>query len=354
MIEKTLEAFFRHWVLILLPMFAIPFDVSAAMLATPAQYEAQAGMWVEQPTYLNYSTDDINRYLSPAANQRNRLVELMQTKSFLAEIVGATSLASVLAAPGGDDALRQIFARDFEAVTSGDHLLSLRFRSEDRDEAAAVLTSMVAKFKDRAINDRYAQAQVAIAFYQSRLTEAESALTGARKNLASYLAANPALAASLSRPGDTSARTDPVYAEAQRQVDALQKDADAASNSLEAAQLDVAAGLKGLELAFRLVDPVTPSATASRQLKKILIYPIVALVLGVLLSAGLLAMFALSDGSVRSLADLGPDAVVLGVLPHLRVKGAARRPGQAAIRRAIGFVAGSQIGPASDRARRAS
>jgi len=353
-IERFLEAFFRHAVLILLPAVVIPLDVAAAMLSTPPQYEAQAGMWVEQATYLSYSTDDINRYLPPAMNQRNRLVELMQTKSFLAEIADQTPLAPIAVGPSGDESLRQIFARDFEAVASGDHLLTLRFRAEDRETAVAVLSTMVAEFKARASADRYGQAQVAITFYQSRLADAEGELVTARNGLSKYLAENPAVAAALASAASDPARFDPKFAEVQRRVDVSQRDADAARGSLERAELDVAAGVQGLELGFRIVDPVQASETPSRQLRKLLIYPIAALLLGLFLSASLLLLFALSDRSVRTLADLGPDVVILGVLPHLRPQGVARRSGAAVTRRSVGFPAGALVPLRSSRGRKAS
>lgn len=354
MIERFLEAFFRHALLIVLPIVVIPMVVAAAMLATPPQYEAQAGMWVEQATYLNYSTDDINRYLPPSMNQRNRLLELMQTRSFLSAIANKTTLASIALEPNGDDALRQIFARDFEVAASGDHLLILKFRSENRDDAATVLSTMVDEFKARAAADRYGQAEVAINFYQSRLTNSEVQLVAARNKLTTYLSENPKVAAALTGTGADPARFDPKYAEVQRSVDSSQRDADAARTSLERAELDVAAGVQGLELGFRIVDPVQASPTASRQLKKLLMYPIAAVVVGFLLSASLLLLFALSDRSVRSLADLGPDVVILGVLPRLRAEGVARRSGPDVTRRAVGFLAGAIVPVRSGRHRRAS
>ena len=343
MIERVLEAFFRHWVLILLPAILIPLDLSAAVLATPPQYEATAGMWVENAQYLNYSTDDINRYLPPSQNQRNRLLELMQTRSFIASIASATSLAPVLQQPGGDEELRQLFARDFDATTGGDHLLTLRFRAEIRAEAENVLTALVTAFKTRAAADRYGQAQVAITFYQDRATQADQALAAARTDLTKYLSSNPSLASTLAHAGIDAARTDATYAELQRRVDAAQKDADSASASLDKAQLDVSAGVQGLEFGFRIVDLVQASATASRQLKKVLIYPLLALLAGIVLSAALLLLFTLSDHSVRSLADLAPDAVIIGVLPRMKPKGLAMRPGPAVTRRAIGFMAGALL-----------
>jgi uncharacterized protein involved in exopolysaccharide biosynthesis len=343
MIEKLIEALFRHALLIVLPAVVIPLDVAAAVLSTPPQYEAQAGMWVEQATYLSYSTDDLNRYLPPSQNQRNRLVELLQTRSFLADVASTTTLAPIANAPNGDEFLREIFARDFDVTASGDHLLVLRFRAEDRSLSVAVLDALVTAFKGRASADRYGQAQVAISFYQGRLTDSESELAAARTALAQYLGGAPQVAAILTKSGIDAARLDPQFAEAQRKVDASQKDADAARAALDRAEADVAAGVQGLEFGFRLVDPVQASTSPSRQLKKVLIYPLAALLAGLILSAALLLLFALSDHSLRSLADLSPDTVILGVLPRLRPKGIAGRQGTALVRRSVEFTAGAPL-----------
>jgi capsular polysaccharide biosynthesis protein len=352
-IEKVLEAFFRHWLLILLPIFVLPVVMVAAVFSTPPQYQATAGMWVEHPTYLSYASDEFNRYVSPAYNQRNRLMELMRTRTFLTEIASQTALSQMAVGLRGSEELAAIFARDFDAFASGDHLLVLRFRAEDRALAIAVLERTVAVFKSRAAADRYGQAQVAISFYQTRLAETESALVAARNNLAGYTA-ETRVASILSKGGVDAARLDPPFAEAVRRVETAQRDADAARSSLDRAVLDVAAGAQVLELGFRIVDPVQASDSASRQLRKALVYPVAALLAGLVLGASLLLLFALSDHSVRSLADLAPDTVIVGVLPHLRPEGLARRPGPAVTRRAVGFVAGAPMPLRGRRARRAS
>ena len=343
MIERLLEAFFRHAVLIVLPVILIPLVVTAAVLATPPQYEASAGVWVERATYLTYSTDDLGRYLTPAQNQRSRLIELMQTRSFLGAIARKTPLNATLIASNGDEEVAQVFARDFDVLAVGDHLLVLHFRSVDRTAAGEVLNAVVDEFKTRAAADRYAQAQVAIALLQSRVTDAEAALSAARDELAKYVAANPSIGTIIAKGGIESAKFDPLFAETQRKVDSSQRDADTARNLLATARLDVSTGVQGDELSFRVTDPTRVSLTASRQLKKVVVYPIAALVAGLVMGVSLLLLFALSDHSIRSLTDLGPETVILGVLPHLRPRGAARRAGPAATRRGIGYSAGAVL-----------
>ncbi len=343
MIEKALEAFFRHVLLILLPLIVIPLVVTAYVLATPPQFEAQAGVWVERATYLTYSSTDVNQYLSPAQNQRNRLAELLQTRSFRSEIAGKTALAGLMTTAGGDDEIAQIFARDFDILVTGDHLLVFRFRSEDRGVAIQVLNSVIDAFRVRVASDRYAQAQIAISFYQGQLTDAEGQLGSARADLAKVVASSPSVVAALARGGVDLARLDPQFADAQRRVDSAQAGVDSAHTSLGRAQLDVSAGVESDVLGFRLTDPTQAPPTASRQLKKILIYPLVAVLAALVLSASILVLLTLADHSVRSLTDLSGDAVILGVLPHFRPRGLARGAGPTAARRAIGFAAGAAL-----------
>jgi len=343
MIEKVLEAFFRHALLIILPAIVIPLVVVAWVFSTPPQYEAAAGVWVERPAYLSYSGDELTRYLPPATVQRNRLTELMRTRSFMSDVLKDTPLAALLQTPGGELGLDQTFARDFEINQGGDHLLVIRFRAEEKDVALTIVNAVVDQFRDRASDDRRSQAQLAISFYQARLTDSDGTLVEARSELAKYLDANPVLATTLARNGLEVARLDPGFADLQRRVDAALRSADGARAALQSAQFDYASSVQGDALGFRVVDAAGVSATASRQIRKVLVYPVAALIGGVLLGAALLMLFALSDRSVRSLADLAPDSVILGVMPRMRPASLARRAGPDVTRRAVGFIAGAAL-----------
>jgi hypothetical protein len=352
MIEKILEAFFRHWVLIILPLVVIPMDVVAWVFSVPPQYEAQAGVWVERPTYLAYTGDELTRYIPPATAQRNRLLELMRTRSFVTAIVAGSPLEYMLTSANGGGEMDQIFNRDFEVIQNGDHLLLIKFRSEQSQIAMRMVTAVVDEFRTRASEDRRAQAQLAISFYQARLSDSEAALSQARGELAKYLAANPKIALTLQQNGVEVARLDPTFADLQRKSDAVGRDADAARTSLQSAQLDVSAGNQSDAFGFRIVDAVGVSPSPSRQLKKLLVYPIAAVLIALVIGGSLLLLFAISDHSVRSLADLAPDAVILGILPRLKPSHITRAGGHAT-RRAVGFMAGAAL-PVQPPDRRAS
>ncbi len=343
MIEKTLEAFFRHWLLVILPIIVIPLVVTAWVFATPPQYDAQTSVWVDRPTYLNFGTDELTRYLPPATVQRNHLGELMQTRTFLNDVVAATPLKPLLSDPSGAAELDRMFVRDLDILQTGDHLLLIQFRAEDRTVAFQMVNAIVDQFRKRVAEDRQNQAQLAITFYTARLNNGNTSLTQARSDLAKYLAANPSVAATLVQRGVEVARLDPGFADLQRRVDVAQGDADSARQALAAAQLDYSAGVQSDALGFRVIDPTGVSATPSRQLKKALAYPMIALVVGLALSAASVFLLALSDHSVRSLADLAPDTVILGVMPRMTPRNAQRRAGAHLTRRAVGFVAGAAL-----------
>jgi uncharacterized protein involved in exopolysaccharide biosynthesis len=342
-IEKMVEAFFRHWLLLLVAVVVIPLDVTAWVFATPPQYEAQTGVWVDRPTYLNFSADELTRYLPPATVQRNHLLELMQTRTFVSDVIAATALRPLLSDPNGAAAVDQIFSRDFDVVQTGDHLLVIQFRAEQQPVAVQVINSLVDQFRKRVAQDRQVQAQLAITFYQGRQSDADTQVSQARTDLAKYMATNPGIAQTIASRGIEVARLDPQFADLQRRVDTAQSDSDSARAALSAAQLDYSAGVQTDALGFRVVDQTGVSASPSRQLRKALVYPIVAALVGVLLGGSLLLLLTLSDHSVRSLADLAPEIVILGVMPRLRARNLPRHSGAHLIRRAVGHVAGGPL-----------
>ena len=72
-------------------------------------------------------------------------------------------------------------------------------------------------------------------------------------------------------------------------------------------------------------------------------YPIIALLIGIALGASIVMLLALSDHSVRSLSDLAPDTVILGVMPRMTPRNVQRHAGAHLTRRAVGFVAGAAL-----------
>ncbi|MBI4494749.1 MAG: hypothetical protein HY690_18390 [Chloroflexi bacterium] len=351
MIAKYLETFFRHTLLLLLPPVLIPLIVGPiALLTTPVFYETWAGIWVERPAYLAYSDDSAN-FLTPAQNQSERLGEALRTRAFLLDVANRTSLAPLVGTLKGEERVRKIVEDGLSAFTSGKHLLVLRFRAETPQLSFELNNALVEAFKDRATADRTRQAGAAISFYQARLQAAEEAYAQANEAMRRYVAANPRLTAidpnrdlantPASRLGLPLVATEPQLAELVQRVTLTQSDLERARAALEQAGLNASSSLEGQELVFQVVDPPQVPTTAIRERRKRLIFPAAGLLVGLGLSAILLVLLMATDRAVRSEADLGPGARVLGAVPRLQLAPSAQAAGPDVARRAIGFVAGA-------------
>ena len=353
MTERLLETFFRHKWLIVLPVVLIPLIVGpVALLTAPVYYESWTSIWAERPAYLNYN-DGSNNYLTPAQNQSNRLSELVRTRAFQADVARRTSLAPLLQSRAGEQRLQRLLNEGLGMIPSGNNLLVLRFRGETPRQSVEVLNAIVEAFREKMISDRTSQAGLTIAFHEGRLKEVEAQLSKSSEAIRRYVAANPRLTAidpargaaatTAARLGLPAVATDPELAELIRRVETDQREVDRARSSLEQARLDISASLEGQELGFQLVDSAQPAVAPTRELRKRLVFPAAGLVGGLGLGAILLVILTALDRTVRSELDLAPAARVVGAVPRLRVAGLPRRAGTNAMRRAIGFPAGTAL-----------
>jgi hypothetical protein len=352
MTTKILEAFFRHKLLILLPIFLIPLLVGPiALITTPVYYESWTGVWVDRPTYLNYSQSGWNVYQTPSQNQANALNEQLRTRSFMMDIAKRTQLAPLVGTQRGEDRINQIFSTGLQITPTGDHLLVIHFRADTARLAYDLLNATIDAFKENASTDRVNQASLAISFYQSQLQDAQDRLNKLTSSARQYVAANPRLGSLSPQPGT---QTDPVLpvtstdaqlADLMGQIQFQQKEIDRVRGDLSQAQFDASAGLEAADLGFQVLDPAQVPSAATRALRKQLIYPIAGFAGGIALSAILLVLLVAGDRAVRSEGDLPTSVRVLGVMPQLKLKlrripKSARRD---AMRRAIGFAAGTAL-----------
>jgi uncharacterized protein involved in exopolysaccharide biosynthesis len=222
--------------------------------------------------------------------------------------------------------------------------VSLRYRAPTPQLSVQVLSAVIDSYKARSTSDRTGQATLAISFYESRVQAAEEKLQESTEALRGYIAGNPRLA-DTSRGGTaaSAAIADPQLTEFQRRVEADQREAERTRAALEKARFDVEASLEGQDLGFPVVDPPRAPTSSSRDLRKMLIFPIAGMLGGVAISAMLLVLLIAGDRTIRSEAELASTGRVLGMVRHLRVKRIPRKARADATRRAIGFVAGAAL-----------
>ena len=351
MIERLFEALFRHKLLLLTPPLLIPLIVAPiALMTAPSYFESVAGIWVERPTYLTYRSDDLSM-LTPAQNQAARLNEVMKTKSFLGDVAGRTSLVSMLGTSSEGRALETV-ARNTIVNTAGPHLLLLSARTNSPALSYQLVTAVVEGFKEKAASDRIEQAEVAIAFYESRLKGLEDALGKSNEALRRYVAVSnqrlsavDSAAGASARVGLPAAAADPQLSQLMRQVDLEQRDMESMRTSLERARLDVSAALEGQELGFQVMDQAQLAPRQIVERRRALVFPLAGALVGLMLSATLVVLLLAFDRSAHSEADLVSNYRVLGAIPHLRAPGGPVRGYSQGTRRAVGYVAGALPAP---------
>lgn len=355
MIERFLETFFRHKLLILLPAFAIPLIVTPiAFFLAPTYYEAWAGVWTERPAYLQTDTERVS-YLTPAQIQKDRLNELLQSRAFAMDVARRTSYAQNIQTRNGQERVHQILVKNTILNTSGTHMLTVQFRGPSPQVAVQVLNAMFEAYQEKSIQDQANQGELAISFYQGQLQDSRDRLAKASDGLRRYVAANPRLTmpdvvgaaggTTLIRPSLSPALTDPQAADLLRRVEVEQRNVDSVQQSLDRAQLAVASAQQGQELGFQVVDPPQPPLSSTQERKRIIIFPVAGLLLGIGLSLGLLVLLVAGDRTVRGENDLSGMSRVVGIVPRLRVRRLPRFVGPDTTRRAIGFPAGAALPP---------
>jgi uncharacterized protein involved in exopolysaccharide biosynthesis len=362
-ITRFVETFFRHKLLILLPVFVTPLVVMpfAFMLVKP-YYETTAGIWTERAAYVPI-TDESSRYVSPAQYQQARLNELLQTRAFLDDIGRRTSLAPLLATDQGREDVVVYLQRAIYPLATGNKLLGIRVRADDPDLAMEIINATLAAFRERAQNERASQASSAISFYEGQLKNAEDDRSKAQDAARRYITANPRLGADVSAvtgSGSSSARVpvpasalDPQLSELTKRLDAAEREVDRLRGLVEQSRFDASASLDGSDLSLQVVDPPIYPSRPQRERRRFLIFPAAALAIGGLVSALLLISLTATDRSVRSSADLRSVGRVIGVVPRMGLRKVPRRAGPDTTRRAIAFVAGTAL-PALPAPRKAS
>jgi hypothetical protein len=395
MLAKFIETFFRNKLLIILPTIIVPLITAPfAILTLSVSYNTSAAIWAGRPTYLTFK-DGLNPWTTPAQDHSGRMGELMSTSAFQMAVARRTSLAPLAETVEGREAIQQ-FIKGHYYVWPSANLISVGFAAPAGETplanweaslkrrlglrvsapppagtpqlAADVLTAMIQLYRERTASDRASQATMAISFYQGRVQQAEQQLAQSNEAVKAFLSANPRLltvdpnrvssaeaaARTAIRPGLPLAVIDPQLAELaelQRSQEIDQRRYEATLATLEQAQFDITAAQQGELLGFQVLDSPRVPTGYSRDVKRMLIYPMAGLLGGLGLSVTLLVLQAAADQTVRSEADLAAlvsPASVLGGIPQMRVRRLPRKARQDAIRRAIGFVAGSIVAPGLD------
>jgi capsular polysaccharide biosynthesis protein len=319
-------------------------------------YESAVGIWIDRPSYLNYKDSNVS-WVSPVQSQSGLLAELLRTRAFLADVANRTSLGPLMATPAGEARVSDIIARSVSIAGGGgpastfgaDHLLTIRVQYSNPQLAFELCKAIVEAYQEKTDADMSDQTDLAIQFYTGRVQESQQQLNKVTQDLRRYAASRQIDPNTQTNPNSPdalpAAMLDPRLASLQSAVQQAQADFSNAQAALTNAQRDAMAAQQGQELGFQVLDEPRLATAPISQLKKIMMYPIAGLVVGLGLSGMLLVLFLASDRTVRVEADVTPipGLRMLGTVPNLKLKRRRRKQQPVLARRAIGAMAGTAL-----------
>jgi capsular polysaccharide biosynthesis protein len=353
MIRKLLEAFFRHKLLLLLPPILIPGIATPIAFATqPPVFETSTSVWVDRSALT--PSDGSSPWDSPSQIQSNRMSELLKTQVFINQVAQRTSMASLVGSRTGETRLDGLITRGVSISRAGDHVLVVTAQGPTAQIAYELATGIVDAYQEKIAADEADQSAVAVSFYQSQAQDADQQVAKASQDLRRYLAvlaANGSDTSTADTSGlDQRSTLDPKLSALQSALTEAQTASENARKAMQGAQRAASAAVQGQQLDFQILDAAQMPASSSRPIKKIIVYPIAALVAGLGLSAIALVLLVAGDRSMRSEGDATLSLRLLGTVPNLTVKRMPKQLKPVATRRAIGSVAGMAL-PAPGRAR---
>ena len=303
--RKLIENAFTRWWMLLIPVVLAP---ALVLVLTPTadQFESTASVWVARPGNIDPGalTRSANPYQSVADSQVQVFSDLLNTQAFRGTVAAAAGLR-------GSDG-QKIVGRSIRVVSVGPNLIEIRATSSSADLAQKLGTALIAQYQARSEAESQRETSIAVEYFTNQMTLAQTELDHRRVTAAAYLQAHPSAA---------DPRTvDPEYQRLLGATDSQAKVVDGLLSSLQNAQRAAASAPQGLQAAFSVQDsPNQPLAPLHVSIAKRLGYPLVAFVVGVLLSAGIVYVRFRTDHSIRSQEDLrGLSVPLLAVVPDLR------------------------------------
>ena len=172
-LQRYIQTAKRLWLLVALTvaLIAVP-GLFAAYDVSTTTFESDATVWVERAgqQYQTGEADDPNQFvfgrMSPGAEQAELFSQLVQTNSFIIEVIGQTSLQPAYEAAAEKDRFRGEVRSRFRGQALGTNLVRLSYQAREPGIAAEMVTAALAAREGRVKNARLAATTTATAFYQ--------------------------------------------------------------------------------------------------------------------------------------------------------------------------------------------
>lgn len=311
---RLLDTFFRRWWLYAVPLvLLVGLGVLNARSSTD-NYRSAGTMNVEGATVLselgNLRGDAGFGYATPAQGISQQMNSLLQTDSFVKEIVADAGLQEAV-----DTQVLTLgeVRRSLGALPDGNNLVRIGAQSQYPEVAQRLAQSGIDNFVQWATDMKVSQSETAEKFYAGQLPGYESEVTAAREALNGYLIQNPVPPGS-DRPDvqETEvSRLNALIAQAETRYNTALDKREEARLSSEQTRIDVSQRL-------RLIDPPEPAVAPDGRLRGMVMSLAMFTVIGILLSLATVVVGLVLDRSIcfpeEARERLG--VRVLGVVPQ--------------------------------------
>jgi hypothetical protein len=168
---------------------------AAALKEYASTYESQATIWVVRASAALSVTDpddpNIALLQTAAAQQAEVLKQFVQTRSFLEEVVGRTSLKSAFESTADKDEFIDDVRKRFRVETLGTSLIRVSFAAHDPATPPEVVKAALVVRGERLEQSRLASSAALSLLYQRQIEFAEGQALDARKALEDFQRSNP-------------------------------------------------------------------------------------------------------------------------------------------------------------------
>jgi uncharacterized protein involved in exopolysaccharide biosynthesis len=189
--HRYVESARRLWPLLALVLGLVWLPgLIAAYTEYVTTFESAATVWVERAS-TQYSVGGANdpslgAHVSPGPEQAEVFTQLLQTNSFLEEVVNVTSLRSIFAAVLDREKFFGEIRKRFKAQALGTNLVRVSYRANEPGIAAEMVSAALAARESRVKAARIAATTASITFYQREYEIAQKQSLTSQRELDSF------------------------------------------------------------------------------------------------------------------------------------------------------------------------
>jgi capsular polysaccharide biosynthesis protein len=290
--RRYTDSFFRHWLLIMIPLLILPVGEYLLVRHPAPQISANANIYVTQPV-----SDGTNPFTSPADIEISNLVQWLQSSSFDLKVAMKSSIYAQGLAHAADPATAAYndLSKHVQVTPLGDNLVNISYDTLDGQEGLQVVRGLLDTATDTTLSITQWQQTIVGGYYSEKLRAAQLQEQQSSKALSDYAHNHGITPAMYALQMDSDPTFANLYAQSkndQQNVTTLAEQV-ASSSGQPVSPITIAS-----RQAYFVADQPTIMLTYSSK-KKMLTYVGIALALGLIVGVVLLVLLTATDKTMR-------------------------------------------------------